>query len=71
MNQMCEVQVSRELIFYQRYLSSIANQIEKRNALRESYNKIVGARDTNAFWNQENERNLSEMKKKIGKITKK
>ena len=71
MNQMCEIQVSRELIFYQRYLSSIASQIEKRNALRDSYNKIVAARDTNVFWNQESERNLSEMKKKIRKITKK
>jgi hypothetical protein len=39
--------------------------------MRDSYNKIVGARDTNVFWNQENERNLSEMKKKIRKITKK
>lgn len=51
MNQMCDIQVARELIFYQRYLASVACQIEKRNAMRDSYNKIVAARDTNVFWN--------------------
>ena len=71
MESLCRDQIEKEILFYQRYLLAIGFQIDKRNALRDSYLKLVSSRDTNTFWSYENERNLGDMKKQIRKITKK
>ncbi len=44
MNQLCSTQVVTELSFYHRYLLAISQQIDKRNAMRDSYITVIAAR---------------------------
>lgn len=73
-DSLCDVsknQVLREIAYFQRYLTSIEDNVLKRKDMLDTFKRIASQRNTASHWTADSEVNLKELRRKLMKVTKK